>query len=94
MVTRSVIWVKAYKKPLPMSNDIISNSLIDLDPTDQLKLDSILLELDGTKNKSNLGANAILGVSLAAAKASALYLNMPLYRYIGGTNAKVLPISL
>ena len=85
---------KGVQKAVANVNDIISNSLIDLDPTDQLKLDSILLELDGTKNKSNLGANAILGVSLAAAKASALYYKTPLYRYIGGTNAKVLPVPM
>jgi enolase len=85
---------KGVQKAVANVTDIISNSLIDLDPTDQLKLDSILLELDGTKNKSNLGANAILGVSLAAAKASALYYKTPLYRYIGGTNAKVLPVPM
>jgi enolase len=75
-------------------NDIIANSLIDADPTDQIKIDSILIELDGTKNKSKLGANAILGVSLAAAKASALHYGVPLYKYIGGTNAKVLPVPM
>ncbi len=85
---------KGVQKAVSNINDIISNSLIDIDPTDQLKIDSILLELDGTKNKSNLGANAILGVSLAAAKASALYYRLPLYRYIGGTNAKVLPVPM
>src|SRR6186997_1184038 len=71
---------KGVQKAVANVNDIIANSIIDVDPTDQLKLDSILLELDGTKNKSNLGANAILGVSLAAAKASALYYKLPLYR--------------
>jgi enolase len=85
---------KGVQKAVANVNDIISNSLIDIDPTDQLKLDSILLELDGTKNKSNLGANAILGVSLAAAKASAIYYKLPLYKYIGGTNAKVLPVPM
>lgn len=85
---------KGVQKAVSNVNDIIANSLLDIDPTDQLKIDSILLELDGTKNKSNLGANAILGVSLAAAKASALYYRLPLYRYIGGTNAKVLPVPM
>lgn len=85
---------KGVQKAVANVNDIISNSLIDSDPTDQLKIDSILLELDGTKNKSNLGANAVLGVSLAAAKASAIYYGLPLYKYIGGVNAKVLPVPM
>ena len=85
---------KGVQKAVANVNDIISNSLIDSDPTDQLKLDSILLELDGTKNKSNLGANAVLGVSLAAAKASAIHYGLPLYKYIGGVNAKVLPVPM
>lgn len=85
---------KGVQKAVANVNDIIMNSLIDIDPTDQLKIDSILLELDGTKNKSNLGANAVLGVSLAAAKASAAYYRLPLYRYIGGTNAKTLPVPM
>ncbi len=85
---------KGVLKAVANVNDIIANSLIDADPTDQLKIDTILNELDGTKNKSNLGANAILGVSLAAAKASALYYGLPLYKYIGGTNAKVLPVPM
>lgn len=85
---------KGVQKAVANVNDIIANSLIDADPTDQLKIDNILIELDGTKNKSNLGANAILGVSLAASKASAAYYGLPLYRYIGGTNAKVLPVPM
>jgi enolase len=85
---------KGVQKAVSNVNDIIANSLIDSDPTDQLKIDSILLDLDGTKNKSNLGANAVLGVSLAAAKASALFYGLPLYKYIGGTNAKVLPVPM
>ena len=60
--------------------------------TDQVGIDRVLLELDGTPTKSNLGANALLGVSLACAKAAANALEMPLYRYIGGVNAKVLPV--
>ncbi|MGH2574942.1 MAG: phosphopyruvate hydratase, partial [Ignavibacteria bacterium] len=62
--------------------------------TGQSKIDSILIELDGAKNKSQLGANAILGVSLACAKASAAHLNLPLYKYIGGVDAKVLPVPM
>jgi enolase len=83
---------KGVEKAVSNVNDVIENALIDAESTDQVKIDSILIELDGTKNKSNLGANAILGASLAAAKASASHLKMPLYRYIGGTNAKVLPV--
>jgi len=75
-------------------NDTIANALIDTDPTDQLKIDTLLIELDGTKNKSNLGANAVLGASLACAKAAAMYYGLPLYRYIGGTNSNVLPVPM
>src|SRR4030095_4782545 len=71
-------------------NDTIANALIDTDPTDQLKIDTLLIELDETKNKSTLGANAVLGASLACAKAAAMYYGLPLYRYIGGTNSNVL----
>lgn len=75
-------------------NEIIADNLVGLDPFDQVKIDNILIELDGTDNKSNLGANAILGVSIAVAKAAANALGMPLYRYIGGTNAKILPVPM
>ena len=85
---------KGVQKAVANVNDVIANSIIDIDPADQVKIDSLLIELDGTKNKSNLGANAILGVSLAAAKAAALNYGLPLYRYIGGTNANVLPIPM
>jgi enolase len=85
---------KGVLKAVSNITDIIANSLLDADPTDQIKIDSMLLELDGTKNKSNIGANAILAVSLAVARASANYYNLPLYRYIGGTNAKVLPVPM
>ena len=85
---------KGVQKAVSNVNDTIANSILDMDSTDQCKIDSMLIELDGTKNKSNLGANAILGVSLAAAKASALYYKMPLYRYIGGSNAKMLPVPM
>jgi enolase len=85
---------KGVLKAVANVNDIISNALLDLDPTNQLQIDSILLELDGTKNKSNLGANAVLGVSLATAKAAANYYGEHLYKYIGGTNAKTLPVPM
>lgn len=85
---------KGVLKAVQNVNEIIADNLVGLDPFDQVKIDNILLELDGTENKSNLGANAILGVSLAVAKAAANALGMPLYRYIGGTNAKVLPVPM
>ena len=74
--------------------DEIAPKLIGLDSHDQVKIDSALIYLDGTENKSRLGANAILGVSLAVCKAAALESGMPLYRYIGGCNAKELPVPM
>jgi enolase 1/2/3 len=85
---------KGVLKAVANVNDVIANSLIDIDPTDQQRIDALLIELDGTKNKSNLGANAIMGVSLAAAKAAAQHHGLSLYRYIGGTNAKTLPVPM
>ncbi|MBE0644076.1 MAG: phosphopyruvate hydratase [Bacteroidetes bacterium] len=75
-------------------NDEIADELIGWDAFDQVGIDNYMIELDGTPNKARLGANAILGVSMAIAKASAETLDMPLYRYIGGTNAKVLPVPM
>jgi enolase len=75
-------------------NDKIAPELIGLDATDQALIDRTMLELDGTKNKTNLGANAILGVSLAVAHAAAASADLPLYKYLGGTNAKVLPVPM
>ena len=75
-------------------NDKISYELEGLDALDQTVVDETMLALDGTENKSNLGANALLAVSLATARAAATYLQMPLYRYIGGTNAKTLPTPM
>lgn len=75
-------------------NEIISPKLEGMDATRQVEIDNLLIQLDGTKNKEKLGANAILGVSLAVAKAAANALCIPLYRYIGGTNAKVLPVPM
>jgi len=75
-------------------NSTIAEELTGYDALDQTEIDSIMIELDGTPTKAKLGANAILGVSLAAAKAAAQSLKLPLYRYIGGTNAKVLPVPM
>jgi enolase len=75
-------------------NEIISEKLIGLDATDQIGIDMLMLDLDGTQNKSKLGANAILGVSLAVAKAAADALGLPLFQYLGGVNAKVLPVPM
>ncbi|MBR0297981.1 MAG: phosphopyruvate hydratase, partial [Bacteroidales bacterium] len=75
-------------------NDKIAPAIIGMSAFDQRAIDKAMIELDGTPTKSNLGANAILGVSLAVAKAAAEYLGMPLYRYIGGTNAYVLPVPM
>lgn len=75
-------------------NGPISETLIGLEVTDQIQLDEMMIELDGTDNKANMGANAILGVSLAAAKAAASECGQSLYRYIGGVNAHVLPVPM
>lgn len=75
-------------------NEIIAPALEGFEITDQLAIDKALIELDGTKNKSKLGANAILAVSMAAARAASTELNVPLYRYIGGVNAKTLPVPM
>ncbi len=75
-------------------NEVIAPEILGLDAADQGGLDKLLIQLDGTPTKAKLGANAILGVSLAAAKAAAAAFGMPLYRYIGGVNARVLPIPM
>jgi len=75
-------------------NGPISEALLDLDAEDQEDIDAVMIDLDGTDNKSNLGANAILGVSLAVAKAAADARGLPLYRYVGGVNAHVLPVPM
>lgn len=85
---------KGVLKAVENVNDIICNELIDMDALDQVEIDNTMIELDGTENKGKLGANAILGVSLAVAKAAAIELGMPLYRYIGGVNAKTLPVPM
>lgn len=85
---------KGVLKAVENINTVISDALLGMDVMDQVAIDRILIELDGTKTKCNLGANAMLGVSLACAKAAANYLEIPLYRYIGGCNAKVLPVPM
>ncbi len=75
-------------------NRVIQPELVGFDVLDQAGLDTLLIKLDGTPTKKKLGANAMLGVSLAAAKAAAAYTDLPLYRYIGGANAKVLPVPM
>lgn len=85
---------KGVLKAVENINETIADALIGEDALNQVEIDRIMLELDGTENKSKLGANAILAVSLAVARAAAMELDIPLYRYIGGTNAKVLPVPL
>ena len=75
-------------------NEIISGAIIEMDAMNQIEIDRVLVDLDGTPNKAKLGANAILGVSLACAKATAESLGMPLYRYIGGAGACILPVPM
>ncbi len=75
-------------------NDVIADELVGFDATDQRLVDRMLIELDGTPNKAKLGANAILGVSLAAAYAAAAALELPLYQYLGGCNAYTLPVPM
>ena len=85
---------KGVQKAVDNVNNVIAEKLVGLDALDQVVIDQKMIELDGTKTKSKLGANAMLGVSLAVAKAAAMYHDMPLYRYIGGTNAKHLPVPM
>jgi enolase len=85
---------KGVLKAVENVNEKIADEIIELDCLDQPGIDNILIELDGTKNKEMLGANAILGASLAVAKVAAQYLGLPLYRYIGGVNAKTIPVPM
>lgn len=85
---------KGVRKAVENVNEIIAPEIIGLDALDQALIDKTLIELDGTPNKGKLGANAILGVSLACAKAAAMYTELPLYRYLGGVNARELPVPL
>jgi enolase len=85
---------KGVLKAVHNVNNVIAEEVMGLDVTEQAAIDKKMIDLDGTKTKSNLGANAILGVSLAVAKAAAAYHGLPLFRYIGGTNAVTLPIPM
>jgi enolase len=85
---------KGVLKAVQNVNNVIAEELMGMDVTDQAGIDKKMIELDGTKTKSNLGANAILGVSLACAKAAATLHGLPLFRYIGGVNAVTLPIPM
>ena len=85
---------KGVLKAVANVNEKIGPELVGMDSTMQRDIDQLMIELDGTENKSSLGANAILGVSLAVAKAAAIASGLPLYRYIGGTNAKQLPVPM
>ena len=85
---------KGVLKAVENVNDILADAVLGLDVTDQPLIDQTMIELDGTKDKSKLGANAILGVSMACAIAAADYYNMPLYKYLGGMNGKVLPVPM
>ncbi|HNW28516.1 MAG TPA: phosphopyruvate hydratase [Spirochaetota bacterium] len=85
---------KGVLKAVDNVNKIISGAIIEMDAVNQVELDTVMIELDGTPNKSKLGANAILGVSLACARAAAEALGLPLYRYIGGVSASELPVPM
>ncbi len=85
---------KGVQNAVAAVNGEIADALVGMDAEDQRGLDTALIELDGTPNKGRLGANAILGVSMAAAKAAATASNLPLYRYVGGANAHVLPVPM
>ncbi|MCJ7511883.1 MAG: phosphopyruvate hydratase, partial [Anaerolineales bacterium] len=85
---------KGVRRAVENVNTTISELLLGWDAVEQRAIDLALIELDGTKNKSRLGANAMLGVSLAVAKAAANSLELPLYRYIGGVHAHVLPVPM
>ncbi|NTU68353.1 MAG: phosphopyruvate hydratase [Chlorobiaceae bacterium] len=91
---KSVFLGKGVLKAVENVNTIINDALEGMDVTEQEEIDAALIELDGTPNKANLGANAILGVSLACAKAGAELTGLPLYRYIGGTTARTLPVPM
>ncbi|HGJ64697.1 TPA: phosphopyruvate hydratase [bacterium] len=85
---------KGVLKAVENVNDVIMPKLAGMDARNQVEIDKTMIEMDGSENKANLGANAILGVSMAVAKAAAIALEIPLYRYIGGSNAKVMPVPM
>ncbi len=85
---------KGTLKAVSNVNDILANEIIGMDVTDQNGIDNLLLQLDGTKDKSKYGANALLGISMAVARCAADFYGMPLYKYFGGLNAKTLPVPM
>jgi enolase len=85
---------KGVLKAVDHVNKEIADAIVDMDALDQSAVDRAMLDLDGTPNKSKFGANAILGVSLAVARAAAEYVGLPLYRYLGGVTAKLLPVPM
>lgn len=85
---------KGVQQAVSTINDLIYPELIGMDAMAQVDIDNLLLEMDGTDNKQNLGANAILGISLATAKAAAMSANLPLYAYLGGVHAHILPVPM
>lgn len=85
---------KGVMKAVANVNDILANELLGMEVSEQAAIDKIMIDADGTKNKEKIGANAILAVSLAVAKAAAKDANLPLFRYIGGTNAKIMPVPM
>ncbi len=85
---------KGVSKAVRNVNEVITPEIIDLDATDQVYIDQVMIELDGTENKSKLGANSMLGVSLAVAKAAAKAVGLPLFQYIGGVAARTLPVPM
>src|SRR3989440_10152867 len=91
---KSIFLGKGVQKAVTNINEIIANELVGYDAMNQVAVDNRMLELDGTPNKKNLGANAILGVSLATAHAAARYCELPLYKYVGGSNACLLPAPM
>lgn len=91
---KSVYEGKGVLKAIKNVNTIIAEELVGMNVLDQIEIDKTMIELDGTDNKGKLGANAMLGVSLACARAAAEYLGLSLYQYIGGVNAKVLPVPM
>ncbi|MCF7925556.1 MAG: phosphopyruvate hydratase, partial [Candidatus Izimaplasma sp.] len=85
---------KGVEKAVKNVNEVIAPEVLGLDVTQQVLIDQVMIELDGTPNKGKLGANAILGVSMACARAAANYVGLPLYLYLGGFNAKELPTPM
>ncbi|MEM7022020.1 MAG: phosphopyruvate hydratase, partial [Pseudomonadota bacterium] len=90
----SVYLGKGVGKAVSAVNGELTDALLGRDATEQVALDQVMIDLDGTADKSRLGANAILGVSLAVAKAAAIQLDLPLFRYVGGAGARTLPVPM